>query len=179
MKFLPGWHLNVFSRLDYYIDYPHLRHEYLGGLSPINDYNRQLTSPKFWEKLIKYDRVLIFQQDSGILKKGIEDFLNWSYVGAPWFNGAPWARKDRAGGNGGLSLRDPKEMLRVCHGWNPSKGNEDVFFTHKCKNVAPYEICKKFSVETVFELGSFGYHAMSKHLSDQQVMEIITVAKSH
>lgn len=174
LKFLPkDWFLNVWSTRDYYIDVPHYRHYYKGSGSPIDDYNKQLASPGFWEKLVKYERVLIFQQDSGILKPGIEEFLQWSYVGAPWFKGASWSHKDRVGGNGGLSIREPKEMLRVCERWNPSKGNEDIFFTHHCNNVAPYEVCKKFSVETEFQLNTFGYHAIDKYLSKSQVDQIL------
>ena len=66
-----------------------------------NDYNKILTDYQFWANL-DYDKVLIFQHDSMLLKEIPENMLNYSYVGAPWFDGAPWAREDRAGGNGGI-----------------------------------------------------------------------------
>ena len=43
------------------------------------DYNVVLTSESFWESLICFNRVLIFQHDSGLLRKGIEEFLQWDY----------------------------------------------------------------------------------------------------
>lgn len=68
-----------------------------------NDYNKLLMGLPFWEPLLKYERVLVFQTDSELLRPGIEEFLKWDYVGAPW----PF---DMRGGNGGLSIRNPKAM---------------------------------------------------------------------
>lgn len=143
------------------------------------DYNVFLTSVVFWNPLQEFERVLIFQHDTGILKAGIEEFLEWDYVGAPWKINAPWARKDRAGGNGGLSIRCPKKSLDLITRlpYDGSMGNEDVFFTHHLDkvggNVAPYEVCKRFSVETDYQLGTFGYHAIDKHLSEVQIQAIL------
>ena len=66
----------------------------------------------------------------------------------------------------GLSIRDVKahKMLLSKRHWNSKEGNEDVFFSHHLKNVAPYEVCSKFSVETEFKLGTVGYHAIDKYL---------------
>ena len=147
------------------------------------DYNRLLTTPSFWEQFIHHDKVLIFQHDSGILRKGIEYFLEWDYVGAPWKVNAPWARPDRAGGNGGFSLRCPKKSLDLCSKFPYSGryGNEDVYFTHHLEKVggkvAPYKVCKKFSVETEYQTGTFGYHAIDKHLTPKQCDEILNDIK--
>lgn len=70
------------------------------------DYNRLLLSRSFWEDLLQYKRVLIFQSDSEILRSGIEEFLSYDYVGAPW-------KINFRGGNGGLSIRNPAAMIEA------------------------------------------------------------------
>jgi hypothetical protein len=70
------------------------------------DYNALLTSKEFWQKFEKFDRVLIFQHDSKLLRTGIEEFLEWDYVGAPW-------KFQEHGGNGGLSIRNPRTMIEI------------------------------------------------------------------
>ena len=164
LAFLHGW--SCVSHRTEWIKTPH-------------DYNTFLTSEQFWNPLQQFERVLIFQHDTKILRKGIDEFLEWDYVGAPWKHDAPWARGDRKGGNGGLSLRCPKKALSLIRN-TPYRhwfGNEDVYFTHHLEQVdgkiAPFEICNKFSCETVFQLGTFGCHAIDKHLTDQQVNLIL------
>lgn len=156
MKFLPGWNFVHWSEQ---------------GLATLQDYNRLLTSERFWSKFQKYDRVLIFQHDSGILRSGINEFMDHSYYGAPWI----WDKQHRPGGNGGLSLRCPKKSLNLVRRlpYNPTYGYEDVYFSHNMEDVAPYEKCKNFSVETVFQLGTFGYHAIDKYLTKEQVDMIL------
>lgn len=144
------------------------------------DYNNLLTSESFWMQFQDFERVLIFQHDTKILREGIDEFMEWDYVGAPWKADAPWARKDRAGGNGGLSLRCPKKALNLVREfpYHPRHGNEDVWMTHHLDKVggqvAPYEVCKRFSVETEFQLGTWGAHAIDQHLSPEQIHEIKT-----
>ena len=94
--------------------------KYNVSINNLNDYNRLLTSRFFWDKLQQYERVLIFQTDSKILRKGIEEFYEWDYLGAPW-------RFQDNCGNGGLSLRNPKVMLEMIKSI-PYNGNpyEDV-----------------------------------------------------
>lgn len=144
------------------------------SIKSASDYNRLLTSENFWRKLIKYDRVLICQHDSGLLREGIEEFMKWSYVGAPWKVDAPW--NPGQGGNGGLSLRCPKESLRTIQirPYDPKWGNEDCWFSRFMDGVAPRSVCQQFSVETEFKLGTLGYHAISKYLSDKECQLIIS-----
>ena len=160
MKHLPGWHLHHLSNVP---------------ISSQVDYNEILCSIEFWSRYVDYDRVLIFQHDSMLLRDGIEEFLEWDYVGAPWFEGAAWARQDRAGGNGGLSIRNPRAHIEVLERekYHPSKNNEDVFFVHRLDNVAPFEVCNTFSCETVYQLGTLGYHAIDKYLTEDEQDRII------
>ena len=144
--------------------------KYNTSINNLNDYNRLLTSLYFWDKLQHFDKVLIFQTDSKILREGIEEFYKWDYVGAPWLF-------QEKGGNGGLSLRDPKIMLEIIESepYNPGYGYEDVYFSNKVENygnLAPRNICKKFSCETIFELGTWGYHAIQNYMTNEQISKI-------
>ncbi len=160
MKFLPGWELVRIV---------------LGFIKTKQDYNKLLTNYLFWADLARFKKVLIFQHDSEIFKPLDKEFLNYSYVGAPWFKGAKWETKDRRGGNGGLSIRDVASHYRLTKAkyFDANKYiNEDIFFSHNLANVAPYEVCKKFSIETEFCLGTFGAHAIGKHLTKEQCKQI-------
>jgi hypothetical protein len=139
---------------------------YEGGiysLKSAKDYNNVLTNPAFWRACM-YDRVLIFQHDSGLLKEGIEEFLVWDFIGA-WIKNIPGCM------NGGLSIRNPKVMYDICLN-HPYKGmaehgNEDIYFCNKMRELGyklpNKETCNKFAVETEFEFGSVGYHAIDKY----------------
>lgn len=137
-------------------------------------YNNLLTSAEFWEA-IPYEKVLMFQHDSRLLRKGIEEFLEWDYVGSPW-------KFQRHGGNGGLSLRSKKAMLDIIktipyHGMQ-AQGNEDVFFCnvllkHEKYKLAPRKVCELFSCESIMKLGTLGIHAVDKHLSKEECEEIL------
>lgn len=138
----------------------------------VEHYNKIMTSREFWEA-VPFDKVLIFQHDSGLLRYGIEEFFNYDYVGAPW-------KFQEHGGNGGLSFRSKKAMLDIIDAWpyrGMADGYEDVYFSNKLRdygyNLAPREVCKRFSVETIFELGTLGYHAIDKWLSKEQCDKIL------
>ncbi len=138
-------------------------------INSISDYNKLLTSKSFWEK-IEEENILIFQEDSRLLRKGIEEFYEWDYVGASW-NFAPWV------GNGGLSFRHKSAMLKIIDSIIYEDGlNEDIYFTTYMKplnmKLAPVEVANKFSVETQYHLGSMGFHAIEKYLPEEQVKQI-------
>ena len=129
----------------------------------MKDYNALLTSPEFWES-IEYDSVLIFQHDSGLLREGIEEFLEWDYIGA-WIKNIPGCM------NGGLSIRNPKVMYDICtkfpYQGMAVDGNEDIYFCNRMRELGykmpDKETCNRFSVETEFAYGSLGYHAINKY----------------
>lgn len=182
MAYLPGWDLVFFhgSRNRAYIK------NQLAGIPvkilalpepsfPWEVYNRIFTSMGFWEILAFFDKVLIFHPDSGILTDRIKDFMQWDYVGAPW-------TFQQHGGNGGFSLRTPKVMLEILRRYKYGgmiDGNEDVWFSNVMFNnnigrLAPRAVCSEFSVEAIFQLGTFGYHAIEKWLTPDQVNQIMT-----
>lgn len=132
-------------------------------------YNELLTSTKFWSQFLDYRRILLFQHDSVMLRKGIEEFLDmpFGYYGASfWFQ--------PCGGNGGSSLRDPKLMYEICskYKWDGYM-NEDIYFSNTlCRDypdrMAPKEVNERFSVESVFKLGSLFTHCPEKWLTKEE-----------
>lgn len=172
---IKGWDLHIWTSEKVNIPSGSFRHKYEGGGGM--DYNFLITNPSFWEQLKKYEYVLIFQHDSGLLHKQVDQFVKagYDYYGAPWKVDASWANKDRSGGNGGLSLRKVQSCTKLVNTkpYHPRYGNEDVYFSRLLPNVAPYEWCKKFSVETDFKLDTFGYHAINKHLTRKEVGQIM------
>ena len=144
-----------------------------GGNINIRGYNTLLTSLDFW-KSIPNEKVLIFQWDSMILKKGVDEFLGYDFVGAPW-------KFSQTGGNGGFSIRSRSAMIKCIEHrkYNPSSdGNEDIYFCKLLKqlnlNLAPRDVCSKFSCETIFALGTFGYHGIDKYLTEEECEQIMT-----
>lgn len=144
-------------------------------INTIRCYNKLLKSFDFWNK-INEENILIFQEDSRLLRKGIEEFYEWDYIGASW-NFRPFV------GNGGLSLRHKSAMLKVLDYCNPENDmNEDIYFAWGCNvlnlKLAPIEIANKFSCETQFHLGTIGYHAIDKWLTEEQCKQIKTQYES-
>ena len=135
----------------------------------IEDYNKLMTSRKFWESIAE-ENILIIQHDSALLRHGIEHFYKWDYIGASW-NFEPFV------GNGGLSFRHKSAMLKIIDNI-PYDGvtNEDIYFAKGCKELglklAPIKEANKFSCETKFYLGTLGYHAIEKYLTNEQINQI-------
>jgi hypothetical protein len=129
------------------------------SVNSIQEYNGKLTSLAFWES-IKEENILIIQNDSELLRHGLEEFYQWDYVGAPW-------TFQEHGGNGGLSFRKKSAMID-CIKNVPYIGNvnEDIYFSnalkHLGKKLAPREVCSKFSCEAILKLGTLGAHAIDK-----------------
>lgn len=153
----------------------HIKPPYEGGiysLKSASDYNRVLTNASFWRGC-NYDRVLIFQYDSGLLRHGIEEFLEWDYIGA-------WIKNIHACMNGGLSIRNPRLMYDICvntpYRGMALDGNEDIYFCNHLRRLNAKlpnkETCNRFSVETEFAMGSVGYHAINKyHKNYKQILK--------
>jgi len=98
--------------------------KYIPGLSQLLEDKRMkslfnmcmvMTTPEFWKDYFDYERVLVFQRDTAILRGGIEGFFEYDYVGAPCYNFV----RDQTIQNGGLSLRNPRVMEYICrmYGW--------------------------------------------------------------
>ena len=144
------------------------------GDSHLNEmaYNFMLTSEWFW-KLVPYQKVLIFQVDSLLLRTGVDLFEGYDFCGACW------KHINKQVGNGGLSMRTNdlmKEIIRKFK-YNPvHHGNEDVFFSNNIESfggIKPScEVANHFSVETMYYDKPIGVHAADKWLTREQLTTI-------
>ncbi|MBN2322398.1 MAG: hypothetical protein JXQ30_01590 [Spirochaetes bacterium] len=177
-----SWRIHIFCGLD--------NEEFVreivqgwGGVSITNlgrknyskeDYSRLLLSCTFWRG-IEAEHVLIFQTDSILRRRGIEEFLRYDYVGAPWLS----PDTPDTGGNGGLSLRRKSVMLSILKsGPPPGRGEaEDVYFCRRLDeggyNTAPKDVALRFSVEELFHPDPLGTHIPRQLCNSRQINWIL------
>jgi hypothetical protein len=135
------------------------------------EHSEYMETMDFWGK-VKGDKALIFQTDSLLLRSGIDEFLDYDYIGAPW-------RKPKEGqwvGNGGLSLRTVSKMVEICEN-NPVTEQiwEDIYFMKhmKGKGVADIETAMRFSMEDVFSPNPLGVHNPIRHIGPEQLKKVL------
>jgi hypothetical protein len=158
------WGLQIFHGLD---NFDSLKNKFTNwdnviykntGVCDFNklDYNSYFKSYNFWKEVIG-KKVLTFQLDSILIRNGIDEFLKYDYIGAPWIK----SKENSFVGNGGLSLRTVEKMREI------SKKNtdlepkwEDIFFVKHLKNneIADMETASKFSVEDIYHSNPLGVH---------------------
>jgi len=117
----------------------------------------------FWEQ-IPAEIILTFETDSILRRPGIDDFLEYDYVGAPWL----WALLDYRNapgpvGNGGLALRSRSAMLRILSEHEHEPGtSEDQFFSRwlyrDSYHLPSLENASHFSTETILQPDCLGIH---------------------
>jgi hypothetical protein len=136
------------------------------------EHSQYMESHLFWEK-VKGTKVLIFQTDSVLLRSGIDEFLGYDYIGAPW-------RKLKEGqivGNGGLSLRTKDVMLKITqeNGVPEEQIWEDIYFMKHMKGVgvADYETAKRFSMEDIYSPNPLGVHNPIRHVEPHKLREVL------
>jgi hypothetical protein len=172
LKFLPEYHLYLFTNVYDCLpeSIPHCSIFHIENLSHA-DHGRMVASAEFWNK-IEEENVLLFQHDSGLLREGIEEFYEYDFIGAPLYH-IPFPCM-----NGGLSLRRKNAMIEVIDNfkYNYSKENEDIYFCkglkHLGKDLPDKETALRFSTETIFSLGTIGYHAIERYFSTEQCNQI-------
>lgn len=139
------------------------------------EYNKLLYTKDFWN-LLKGNKILIYQEDSIIFKKNIQDFLKYDYIGAPWKRNEH-TLDNLSFGNGGFSLRSRELMLdvlsikdevfsyyektnaKITENYPP----EDLFFSLgalllKNNNLPDPQTASEFSSENIVNLDSFAGH---------------------
>ena len=120
------------------------------GFESVQEYNRMLLSPAFYERFLGYKFVLILQTDAIILRDDLDFWCAqpFDYVGAPWPDGyelfmnaglfeGHYGRRVKVGvGNGGLSLRRVrkcisllKEFAIALKVFDRTGSSEDLFFS--------------------------------------------------
>ena len=122
--------------------------------------------------IIEEDFALLYQWDGFVLNENAFDsrFLNYDYIGAPWFP----SNEDPRVGNGGFCLRSRKLLdfllvntLSPDHSINDG-ANEDVrictIYRKEAEDYgvrfAPVEVASQFAFETRPVAGTFGFHGM-------------------
>lgn len=135
------------------------------------EYNQYLRTVEFWEQ-VKGKKVFTFQLDSILLRSGVDEFLNYDYVGAPWRK----SKEDSLVGNGGLSLRTKDVMIDICKN-NPTEEViwEDIYFVKhlKGKGVPDVDTASKFSMEDVYSSNPLGVHYPIKHIEPNLLSEVL------
>jgi hypothetical protein len=195
LYFLPKVIRNVMyflgARWNLHVVCGELSHEYVGGFLRDWDarivklqgtyrlttdaYNKLLMSPEFWQ-LFSEEKLLIFQTDTLLAGSNVADFEAYDYVGAPC------ARFDEHYvGNGGLSLRSRRAMLRCLERFRPADGvPEDVFFTESARRtdaqVPDLDTATRFAVESLYTAHPFGVHGTDKCYHSIEVAERIVKA---
>lgn len=133
-----------------------------------SSYSKLISSTRFWSAL-RARHVLIFQTDSVLCSMSpwsVEDFLRYDYIGAPWID--QWYGMNI--GNGGLSLRKTKTMIRITKSvkFNDTE-NEDIYFARGIYDLAkrdhsivipPVHVAARFAYEAgkLPRVTSFGVH---------------------
>jgi hypothetical protein len=131
------------------------------------EYNQYIKSNDFWS-LVEGEKILTFQLDTLLLRFGIDEFLKYDYIGAPWSK----PKENRFIGNGGLSLRTKDVMIEITKKHKEYEPRwEDIFFVKWLDeyNLPDIETAMKFSTETLFHPDTFGLHNpinISPHLLD-------------
>lgn len=155
-------------------------------------YNHLLMDPWFWWR-IPEEHILIFQTDCIMFRRGMDEWMDFDYVGANYFNPDETA-VEYGGVQGGFSLRRKSAMLECLNKvslsdvqrWRNSNGlkpltrfHEDVYFTHACemlkKKVPDVDIRKLFSIEAEYFPCPIGHHGTTKaYFDNHQIREIIS-----
>jgi len=144
----------------------------------IQAHNRLLTSPQFYKAFKDYEYILIYHLDALVLSDQLTEWCerDFDYLAPPWipYKGSSYEglHLENQIGNGGFSLRNVKNFLRVLRAVKrpaltrayarrilrrakkaENKGNEDVFWGIRAKNyikdfnVADAETALQFAFE--------------------------------
>lgn len=152
-------------------------------------YNSLKKSADTWRK-IQAETVCWVELDCLLCRPGINEFLEWDYVGAPWRAEMAISPNCRVG-NGGLSLRNRKAMLKISEesGDSPIPNpsviyTEDLYFSinmQLCNQQAPgtfkipdVETASKFSVESIYSPSPVGLHKTWQYLPPKLVESLLS-----
>ncbi|CAF3698472.1 unnamed protein product [Rotaria sordida] len=128
--------------------------------------NELFTDPKFWQR-VRGEKVLLFQIDSIMCSNSphkITDFFQYDFIGAPW-DPSWFGPSEHLVGNGGFSLRSRSKILALLSvsPWD-KETQEDVWYSlnlHRVNGlIAPVNIAKTFSVETVYYESPLAVHRL-------------------
>lgn len=143
----------------------------------IDIYNDILEDIDIWKSFECYSHVLVIQDDGLLVRPGIDKFLCYDYVGAPWRDdpGNDYIKKHISSnmvGNGGFSCRRVSKIINILSKYSDKKHElffyninrmpEDVwmikYLTLENCNIAPVDVASTFSSEEILDSRSIGFH---------------------
>ena len=127
-------------------------------------------SPNFWEPLCDFEKILIFNVDTGIRHNSILKFLHYDFIGAHW-NHLPMADPNVFQGNGAFSIRNPKLLWYITQNYQcPESWNlDDCWFVWHLFHKVPSSVlptkstCAQFSTEGNDIDGTMGFHDTERY----------------
>jgi Protein of unknown function (DUF5672) len=130
-----------------------------------HEWIRTSLTPFFWEKLERYERILVFNIDTGIRHNSVLKFLHYDFIGAHW-NHFPVGDPKAFQGNGAFSIRNPKLLKEITLRYQcpPEWNEDDIWFVWHMiykfpGSVLPTrETCAQFSTEGNDISGTMGFH---------------------
>jgi hypothetical protein len=107
--------LTLSTQFEYLVGYKTFEDRYFESIA---GYNRLMLSSRFYSAFEGYQYILIAQTDSLVFKDELNQWAgkSYSYIGAPWFEGYTQPTlplRLTSVGNGGFSLRNVSDFLRV------------------------------------------------------------------
>jgi len=183
--FLPNWSLYIFHSdmneefvISITNNSPNIHYiNFTPANITIKQYNKLLLSLAFWQ-IISAETILIFQSDSFIRRHGIEDYLQYDYIGAPWDN----CKAEYQSGNGGFSIRKKSMMIKILQQnlTTNIKDNEDIFYGKELIKIGAFlphiNDSMKFSVESVYYDNPVAVHKCWHYLDDADALLKITLS---
>ncbi len=127
------------------------------------DYVDFKCDPSFWQQ-IPSETILMFETDAIMLRSGIDEFLEYDWVGAPWIHSRRHEKLVGAlVGNGGFSLRKKSAVLKILKEHpHPPGTSSDMYYSKWMHadgyHVPPVRIAKKFSVEGLYFPKALAFH---------------------
>ena len=131
---------------------------------------RSAYDPSFWEQFCDFEKILIFNVDTGIRHNSVLRFLHYDFIGAHFHHYPAGGDPAIFQGNGAFSIRNPKLCKRVGEVFRPPENvNEDdwVFVWHmhyKFNGILPtMQVCAQFSTEGADISGTMGFHDTERY----------------
>jgi len=156
----------------------------------INQYNNFFFDLKFWDLFIG-KTLLIYQEDSIVFKNNVIDFINYDFIGAPYYMGTTRDFMVPYHSNGGFSIRKKETLIKLLKmdisrvfffnvQWVHPNGEildnppEDTFFTGAMMRLECMGLIQdikypnkvdaiRFSTDEIVDSNSFGGHQFWKN----------------
>lgn len=109
-------------------------------------YSDLLQTTEFWN-LFDSEKIFLYQEDSMIFKNNIEDFLEFDWIGAPFYYTIN--KEDKLGCNGGCCLRTRDIMLKCLENEKPYFP-EDIYY---CETIQKYNFGKLPKYDIAIQFG--------------------------